>query len=210
VSHEIGLRISWTLRPPVSKLTTTHTETIDETGNIVARDVPPEEKRNKMKGVCAACHSTSHIEGFYKQYDALVLLYNEKFAKPGASLMKHINAKGYLSKPGKKGFANELNFIWFELWHHEGRRMRHGAAMGGPDYTHWHGGYEVAKHFYTKFIPKVLHIAEDEGDAELKGMVEAILASPMHEWTDGQDAAEADRLRAFYKDKFFNNPEFPK
>ena len=41
-------------------------------------------------------------------------------------------------------------------------------------------------------------------------MVEAILASPMHEWTDGQDAAEADRLRAFYKDKFFNNPELPK
>ena len=36
-----------------------------------------------MKGVCAACHSTSHVEGFYKQYDALVLLYNEKFAEPG-------------------------------------------------------------------------------------------------------------------------------
>ena len=25
--------------------------------------------------------------------------------------------------------------------------------MMGPDYTHWHGTYEVAKHFYSEFIP---------------------------------------------------------
>jgi len=26
--------------------------------------------------------------------------------------------------------------------------------MMGPDFTQWHGFYEVAKHFYTKFIPE--------------------------------------------------------
>ena len=26
--------------------------------------------------------------------------------------------------------------------------------MSGPDYTWWHGMYEVAKVFYTQFIPE--------------------------------------------------------
>ena len=202
VNHDIGLRNSWTLRPPVSKVTTSHTATIDESGKIVERDVTWEEKRNLMKGACAACHSKSHVEGFYKQYDALVILYNEKFAKPGVKLMKYINSKGYLTEPGAKGFAHELNWVWFELWHHEGRRMRHGAAMGGPDFTHWHGGYEVAKHFYNKFIPKVLKLAEKKGDETLKGMVDEILSAPEHEWMDGMDGAEADRLRKHYAEYF--------
>jgi hydroxylamine dehydrogenase len=128
-----------------------------------------------------------------------VLLYNKKFAEPGTALMKHINSKGYLAKDGKLGFANELNFIWFELWHHEGRRMRHGASMMGPDYTHWHGSYEVAKHFYVKFLPKVIHIAEEEGDEELNAMVKKILEAPEHAGMDGMDSAEAQKLREHYK-----------
>jgi hypothetical protein len=34
------------------------------------------------------------------------------------------------------------------IWHHEGRRARHGTSMMGPDYTYWHGTYEVAKLLY--------------------------------------------------------------
>ena len=57
-----------------------------------------------------------------------------------------------LAKPLLKPvqFSNELDFTWYEIWHHEGRRARHGASMMGPDYTHWHGTYEVAKHFYSR------------------------------------------------------------
>jgi len=204
VTHDVGLRISWTLRPPVSVVTTSHTATIVD-GKEVKFDVTWDKKRSDMKGVCAACHADSHIEGFYEQFDALVLLYNEKFAKPGVALMKHINEKGYLTKPGAKGFAHELNWVWFELWHHEGRRMRHGAAMMGPDYTHWHGSYEVAKHFYVKFLPKVLHIAHENNDKVLEGMVEEILSRPESQWRDGMDAAEAKRLREYYK-KYFEMP----
>jgi hypothetical protein len=58
------------------------------------------------------------------------------------------------------GFGNELDFIWFELWHHEGRRARHGASMMGPDFTHWHGMYEVAKHFYSEFVPELEALIE--------------------------------------------------
>ncbi len=199
VNHDVGLRISWTLRPPLSVVTTSHTATINEQGETEKSDVRWDEKRARMQAVCAACHSTTHIEGFYEQFDALVLLYNEKFARPGIRIMKHINDKGYLARPGKKGFANELSYIWFELWHHEGRRMRHGASMMGPDYTHWHGSYEVSKHFYVKFIPKVLHLAEEENDEELTKLVEEVLSAPEHAWMDGMDAAEADQLREHYK-----------
>ncbi len=52
-------------------------------------------------------------------------------------------------------FANKLDFIWFELWHHEGRRARCGASMMGPDYTDWHGTYELAKNFYSEMVPEL-------------------------------------------------------
>jgi hypothetical protein len=198
VNHDIGLRISWTLRPILSTLTTSHTATIDSTGKTVESDVRWDRKRNDMKGVCAACHSTSHVEGFYEQFDGLVMLYNRKFAEPGKRIMDLIDAKGYLKQPEKKGFAHELSWIWFELWHHEGRRMRHGASMMGPDYTHWHGSYEVAKHFYVKFIPEVLHLAEEEEDEELAALVEEILSEPEHSWMDGLPEDEVKELRKHY------------
>ena len=28
-------------------------------------------------------------------------------------------------------------------------------SMMGPDYTHWHGTYEVAKRFYSEYIPQL-------------------------------------------------------
>ena len=42
--------------------------------------------------------------------------------------------------------------------------MRHAASMMGPDYTHWHGSYEVAKHFYVKYIPELEKLM-DKGNA---------------------------------------------
>ena len=35
-----------------------------------------------------------------------------------------------------------------------------GASMMGPDYTHWHGTYEIAKHFYVKYIPELEHLMD--------------------------------------------------
>lgn len=199
VNHDVGLRISWTLRPVLSTHTTSHTATIDTAGQIVKSDVPWDVKRNTMKAVCTACHSTSHIENFYRQYDALVGLYNEKFARPGQTLMAYVNEKGYLDRPDAKGFAHELTWIWFELWHHEGRRMRHGASMMGPDYTHWHGSYEVAKHFYLKFLPKLEALADKYGDEQLRQLIaQEVFAKPEHAWYDGMDKTEAARTRAMY------------
>jgi hydroxylamine dehydrogenase len=40
-------------------------------------------------------------------------------------------------------FDEPIDFTYFELWHHWGRTAKFGAWMQGPDYTQWHGAYEV-------------------------------------------------------------------
>ena len=44
-------------------------------------------KRDRMKEVCTHCHTDDYVNSFYTQYDDLVVLYNEKFAKPGLAIM---------------------------------------------------------------------------------------------------------------------------
>jgi hypothetical protein len=95
-----------------------------------------------------------------------------------------------LLKPAK--FSNKIDWIWFELWHHEGRRARMGASMMGPDYTHWHGTYEVAKHFYIKFIPELEHLIEKGNTSKdsakvdaakaLQAKLDEVLNSDNHKW----------------------------
>ena len=41
--------------------------------------------------------------------------------------------------------------------------------MMGPDYTHWHGTYEVAKHFYSKYIPELQELAEKQQGLQRPG-----------------------------------------
>ena len=145
VTHDIGLRISWNNRPPVS----VRPEVSDAKLGLPGAKIGWKKRRKMMKNVCTSCHNSSYVDNFYTQYDAIIELYNDKFAKPGIRLMK---LAGPLRKRKPK-FSNKIDYVWFEIWHHEGRRMRHGASMMGPDYTHWHGSYEVAKHFYSSFIP---------------------------------------------------------
>ncbi|MEN8141177.1 MAG: multiheme c-type cytochrome [Thermodesulfobacteriota bacterium] len=162
ITHDVGDRISWTLRPPVSKFKDKW-----------------QSKRGNMKDVCLNCHQERFVDGHYYQYDALVKLYNEKFAKPATAIMGLVKKKGLLAKPA--AFANELEWEYWELWHHEGRRARMGAAMMGPDYTWWHGIYDVAHNFYFKFIPAARHL----NDPEVNGYIDKMLRDdPMHDWLD--------------------------
>ena len=64
--------------------------------------------------------------------------------------------------------------------------------MMGPDYTHWHGTYEVAKHFYSKMIPELETLvregkrSEDAGKVSaadtLEKKIEEVLNSVNHRW----------------------------
>jgi hypothetical protein len=40
-------------------------------------------------------------------------------------------------------FDEPIDFVFFDLWHHWGRTAKFGAWMQGPDYTQWHGAYEL-------------------------------------------------------------------
>jgi hydroxylamine dehydrogenase len=40
-------------------------------------------------------------------------------------------------------FDEPIDFVYFELWHHWGRTAKFGGWMQGPDYTQWHGAYEL-------------------------------------------------------------------
>jgi hypothetical protein len=185
VTHEAGARISWTLRPPISK----HTD--DWKG-----------KREAMKDVCNACHGKVFVDGHYYQLDGLVHLYNEKFARPATEIMGIL--KKNKSLKNEASFSNKVEWIYWELWHHEGRRARHGAAMMGPDYTWWHGIYEVGQHFYFKFIPEV----KKTGDAEAIAYIDNLLTNDeMHKWLNTPTAELKEQIRSgeiqdIYKDLF--------
>jgi len=151
VTHDVGMRISWNNRPAIS----IRPEVSDAKMGLPGKDIPWETRRNNMKDVCFNCHNSKFVDNFYLQYDSLIDLYHEKFAKPGLALYNA--AQPLLHKPK---FSNKIDFTWFEIWHHEGRRARHGASMMGPDYTHWHGTYEVARNFYTEYIPELRELAD--------------------------------------------------
>ncbi len=233
-SHDVGERISWTLRPIVStKLNRIRfsdgkqedwpdtrllpevgasvetTEYVVEHDRLVARPVtrtvarviPWTERREQMKGVCLNCHNATYVDNFYAQYDSLVTLYNQKFAIPSKAIMDELTAEGLLDP--KSPFGEPLQWTFYELWHHEGRRARHGASMMGPDYTHWHGMYEVAKHFYTKFVPEVIELAERKGRGpEWRAKIGALLARDEHVWLEGLTPEEARALGETYRMRY--------
>jgi hypothetical protein len=174
VTHDPGERISWTLRPAISKK---------------LKDW--EKKRDTMKTVCVNCHNPKFSDAFFTQYDITVELYNEKFAKPGAQLMKKLKSAGKLTPTQ---FDEKIEWTWFLLWHHEGRRARHGASMMAPDYTQWHGFFEVAERFYMELLP--------EAEELLPGSTDFILAQDQHKWKKGISKEERDKMQKFYEERY--------
>lgn len=207
VTHDVGMRISWNTRPAVS----IRPEVSDKQMGLPGAEINWETRRNNMKSVCINCHEQQWVDNFYVQYDSLVNQYHEKFAKPGLEL--YGLAKPLL-KPAE--FSNPLDWVWFEIWHHEGRRLRHGAAMMGPDYTHWHGTYEVAKHFYTEMVPELEELAREgnqSGDPRkvaaakaLQKKIEEVLNSSDHRWylnkTPPEEKEERERRQKEFQKRY--------
>jgi len=211
ITHDPGERISWTNRPPVSTRmdTDVHHKIVKETdpdkrAKLIADSA--DDKRVRMKQACATCHSEQTVNNFYEQYDSFIILYNEKFAKPGLKIMKALKDNGVISKTQ---FDEEIEWTWFYLWHHEGRRARHGASMMAPDYSHWHGMYEVAERFYMELIPQareLTHEAAEHGNADGAAAVDAviddILARPEHVWFEEGAEADMERIRKAMAERY--------
>lgn len=173
-THDIGTRISWTLRPLSSK----HQENW-------------EAKRERMKNVCLACHAQTWVNNYFKMYDDVVNLWNNKFGEPSQNIMDALKKAG---KVTPTPFDDPIEWTFYELWHHEGRRARMGASMMGPDFTQWHGFYEVSKHFYNKFIP--------EAEELLPGVSKAALEMPEHKWKKGLSPEQIQQMLDFYRERY--------
>ena len=79
------------------------------------------------------------IDAFYTDADAATAAVND-WVEQSDDIMAPLKARRLLTD---EPFDEPIDFVYFELWHHWGRTTKFGAWMGGPDYTQWHGAYEV-------------------------------------------------------------------
>jgi len=188
LTHDVGARISWTLRPAISE----KTDAADIAAGKSAKSW--QQRREDMRKVCSSCHASSWVDNWYEQFDQQVSLYNNKFGIPAAKLYQMTRAAGLITND--VDFDDQLEFTYYLLWHHEGRRARMGAAMMGPDYTQWHGNFKVAQRFYMEFVPQlkdVLLKAMQSGDAakaeaarKVQAELDNVLNSENHRWFLGK------------------------
>jgi hypothetical protein len=178
VTHDVGARISWNLRP-----------------EIAIKQHDWESKREVMKSVCANCHASDWVNNFYIQFDNVVDLGNDKFFKPAKDIMAKLQQAGKISPTP---FDTQIKWTYFELWHHQGRRARMGASMNGPDYVQWHGFYEVAKIFYSEFLPEAEHL--------LPGVTKGVTESSYHQWLKGLSPEQRQKIREYYQKRYEQPP----
>jgi hydroxylamine dehydrogenase len=132
-THNVTERLYWNLWAKESKVRNSRDIMSVRYGNGI-------EGRKKMKRVCSSCHSSLHTNNFFKQGDKAVKLYNVAYYPPAKKMLDTLRKRKLLLKnPWKDPF--QITFYY--LWHHEGRRARHGAMMGSADYAHWHGFFEL-------------------------------------------------------------------
>jgi hypothetical protein len=163
-THDVSLRNTWNLKAKVS-----------------TRRTNWEQNKARMKQVCGACHAGDYVDGWYENFDEAVDLYNTKFAQPATNIMTALRNAGKLTP---KDFDDKIEWTYYLLWHHEGRRARHGASMQGPDYVQWNGFFEIAKNFYTDFIP--------QAEALLPGVADTVLSATEHQWYQGGGLSKED------------------
>ncbi len=123
-THDVGDRLGWYLVAAIST----------ERPNAV-------ENRIRMQNVCLACHSSEYIEQFYEDGNAIVGAVND-WVLLSRAMVQPLEENGLLTE---QAFDEPLDYTFYEVWHHWGRTAKFGAWMQGPDYTQWHGAYEVMK-----------------------------------------------------------------
>jgi hydroxylamine dehydrogenase len=121
-SHDVGERLTWYLFAPIS-----------------TRRPAWDENIGRMQGVCIECHNQNFIDDFYQSADLATERVNELVAESDQIYGELKDKKLVSDVP----FDEPIDYEYFELWHHWGRTTKFGVWMQGPDYSQWHGAYEV-------------------------------------------------------------------
>lgn len=111
-----------------------------------------EEKRDNMTSACLQCHAQPFVDRYFLEGDLTAFQYNEIYREVRRWLTAMKEA-GIILTPGFEGLApfgvagydDVPEEIAYHVWHHEGRRFRHGALMMGADYTQWHGIWDLQR-----------------------------------------------------------------
>ncbi len=204
-THDVGLRNAWSLNSPVSER---QFLVILEDGSKLDLPAPPspypsggrrsprrtepwvrssrsgtpERRRQAMHSVCLECHGKALTDAFMKQFDNVVELFNGKFGEPARAIMAGLYAREKLTP---LPFDEPIEFTYWELWHDEGARARHGAAMASPNHTWWEGMYLVGRNFYRHFLPEVRRWP----GPRRRTLVDAHLSGDQHRWLQATRAA---------------------
>jgi hypothetical protein len=92
-----------------------------------------------MKQICNQCHAKTLIDRVYTEAEKVVVSTNQQVQK-AADLMAALKKEGVVSAAP---FSQPIDFVYFDLWHYDGRTSKHGAFMGGADFVQWHGNYPM-------------------------------------------------------------------
>jgi hypothetical protein len=121
-THDVGDRLTWYLFSPISE-----------------RRPVWQDNRTRMQGACRECHNQNFLDDFYAAADEATEAVND-YVRQSDQLMQPLKDQNLLTS---EPFDEPIDFVYFELWHHWGRTAKFGVWMQGPDYTQWHGVYEV-------------------------------------------------------------------
>ncbi len=138
LTHDVGDRLTWFLFMPTS-----------------VRRPGWAENMVRMQTVCLECHNLNFINEFYTAADAATERVNE-WTDEGEALRAEMAAAGVLTA---EPFDQPIDFAIFNLWHHWGRTAKFGVWMQGPDYSQWHGAYELlndlaeVREYYNEHMP---------------------------------------------------------
>ena len=128
-THDVSQRLYWNLWAKASKVRNS-----SDPMDMLTGDGPA--GRAEMEQVCGVCHTETHTKGFFSSGDKAVELYNTEYWAPVEAMRQELADAGLLAdNPWADGFMT----LHYHIWHHDGRRARQGALMGGPDWAHWHG-----------------------------------------------------------------------
>jgi hypothetical protein len=93
----------------------------------------------EMRQICTQCHASSLIARVYADAEKVVENTNAQ-VQQASDVMTALRKDGVLSAAP---FTTPIDFLYFDLWHYDGRTSKHGAFMGGADFVQWHGNYPM-------------------------------------------------------------------
>ncbi len=122
VTHDPSERLSWYLADAISKRRPNYLQA-----------------QNNMKQVCSQCHASTIVNRVFEQAEKVVADTNAK-VQVAKDIVDGLRNDNLLTGPP---FSHPIDFIYFDLWHYDGRTAKHGAFMGGADFVQWHGNYPI-------------------------------------------------------------------